>query len=54
MAGASADLPARTSAWPRLAKDEASPVPPGIPVRPGQEIRRRTSDPHEVSHLIPP
>lgn len=54
MASASAGLPARTSASPRLAKDGTSPVPPGFSARSGQGIRLRTPGPPEVFHLISP
>jgi hypothetical protein len=54
MACASAGLPARTSASPHLAKDGASPVPPGFALRSGQGVRLRTPGPLEVFHLIPP
>jgi hypothetical protein len=52
MARASAGLPARTSASPRLAKGGTSPVPPGFALHSGQEVRLRTPGPHEVFHLV--
>jgi hypothetical protein len=54
VAGASADLPARTSAAPRLSMGGATPVPPGLPGHPGQGVRLRTPGPLEVFHLISP